>query len=182
MHKYEEKTLKVEEIFNGKILHLQVLDVELSDGKTSKREVIKHPGAVAVLAVTKENKVVMVEQYRKAAERALIEIPAGKLEPGEDPLEAAMRELEEETGYACGKLEPITAFYTSPGFADEWIRLYMATGLEKLEEPKAGDDDEFVDILEFSLDEVKGMLRSGKLCDAKTIIALQHWILLGENK
>lgn len=114
MHKYEEKTLKTEEIFNGKILHVQVLEVELPDGKTSKREIIKHPGAVCVLAVTNEHKVVMVEQYRKAAERALIEIPAGKLEPGEDPLEAAKRELEEETGYACAKLEPVTAFYTSP--------------------------------------------------------------------
>jgi len=176
-YKYEEKTLKTEEIFNGKILHVQVLEVELPDGKTSKREIIKHPGAVCVLAVTNEHKVVMVEQYRKAAERALIEIPAGKLEPGEDPLEAAKRELEEETGYACAKLEPVTAFYTSPGFADEYIHLYAGTGLEKLSNPKAGDDDEFVDILELGMDEVREMIRSGKICDAKTLVALQHWML-----
>ncbi|WP_018660536.1 NUDIX hydrolase [Heyndrickxia acidiproducens] len=182
MHKFEEKTLKTEEIFNGKIVHLKVLDVKLPDGKTSKREVIYHPGAVAVLAVTKENKIVLVEQYRKAAERALIEIPAGKLEPGEEPVKAALRELEEETGYACEKLEPVTAFYTSPGFADEWIHLYLATGLEKLANPKATDDDEFVEITEFTREETRQLLASGKICDAKTLIAIQHWLMTEAQK
>ncbi len=131
MHKFEEKTIHTEKLFEGKVVRLQIDDVELPNGKTSKREIIKHPGAVAVLALTPENKIVLVEQYRKPMERALVEIPAGKLEPGEKPEVTAVRELEEETGYECNRLDHIISFYTSPGFADELIHLYLATGLRK---------------------------------------------------
>jgi ADP-ribose pyrophosphatase len=122
MSRLEEKTIHTEKIFSGKIVTLEVQEVELPNGKTSKREIIKHPGAVAVLAVTNENKLVMVEQYRKPLERAIVEIPAGKLEKGEEPAVCARRELEEETGYECESLELLVSFYTSPGFADEFIR------------------------------------------------------------
>ena len=133
MKSLEEKTLSTQQIFNGKVISLQVDEVELPNGKKAKRELIKHPGAVAIIAITDENKLVLVEQYRKALQRTIVEIPAGKLEKGEEPLECAKRELEEETGYECKSIELVTSFYTSPGFADEIVHVYLATGLTKKE-------------------------------------------------
>lgn len=174
MHKFVETTLKSEKIFNGKVIRLQVDDVELPNGKTSKREIIKHPGAVAILALTSDNKIILVEQYRKPMERALVEIPAGKLEPGEVPELTAVRELEEETGYACEKLEHIISFYTSPGFADELVHLYLAKGLQKKDNPKSADEDEFVELLEVTLDEAIQLIEAKKIYDAKTAYAIQY--------
>jgi ADP-ribose pyrophosphatase len=174
MHKFEEKTVKSEKIFEGKMISLQVDEVELPNGRYSKREMIKHPGAVAILAITDEKRIVLVEQYRKPTNRALIEIPAGKLEPGEKPEITAVRELEEETGYACDKLEFITSFYTAPGFADEILHIYKATGLKKIEEPKSADEDEFVELMEVTLEEAVQLLQENKICDAKTAFAIQY--------
>ncbi|RFU65613.1 NUDIX hydrolase [Peribacillus glennii] len=174
MKKFEEKTLSSEKIFEGKIISLQVDEVQLPDGNRSKREIIKHPGAVAVIAVTEENKIVMVEQYRKAMERSLIEIPAGKLEKGEDPVDSACRELEEETGYECEKMEHITSFYTSPGFADEIVHLYFAHGIRKKENAASVDEDEFVEVYELSLIEAEQYIKDGKIRDAKTAYAIQY--------
>lgn len=174
LNRLEEKTIKTEKIFNGKVISLQVEDVELPNGKTSKREIIKHPGAVAILPITDEGKIVMVEQYRKALERTLIEIPAGKLEKGEDPKNCALRELEEETGYICEKLDWLISFYTSPGFADEIVHLYVATGLSKKENAASLDEDEFVDLLEITLSEAKQYIAEQKIYDAKTAYAVQY--------
>ncbi|WP_059171025.1 NUDIX hydrolase [Bacillus sp. FJAT-27445] len=170
----EEKTISSKEIFNGKIISLRVDDVELPNGKTSKREIVKHPGAVAVLAVTDENKIVLVEQYRKAMERTIVEIPAGKLEKGEDPAECARRELEEETGYECKELEWLISFYTSPGFADEIIHLYLAKGLSQKQGAAGLDEDEFVNVEEISLDEALKYVKEKKIYDAKTAYAIQY--------
>ncbi|TXK89815.1 NUDIX hydrolase [Parageobacillus sp. SY1] len=169
-----EKTLRKEKIFSGKVVQLYVEDVQLPNGKTSKREVIKHPGAVAIIPITKEGKLVLVRQYRKALERALVEIPAGKLEKGEEPLVTAQRELEEETGYRSHSLRHIVSFYTSPGFADELIHLYLAEGLTKVENAASLDEDEFVDILEVTLEEALEMLEKREIYDAKTAYALQY--------
>lgn len=174
MHKFEEKTLRTKKIFDGKVISLQIDDVELPNGKTSKREIIKHPGAVAILAITSENKIILVEQYRKPMERALVEIPAGKLEPGEEPAITAVRELEEETGYECEKLEHLISFYTSPGFADELVHLYLAKGLKKKENPKGADEDEFVELIEATLEEATQLVIEQKIYDAKTAYAIQY--------
>lgn len=174
MKKFEEKTTSTKEIFEGKIIKLQVDDVVLPDGKTAKREIVKHPGAVAVIALTDEGKIIMVEQYRKPLERSLLEIPAGKLEPGEKPEITAARELEEETGYAAGKLEYLTSFYTSPGFADELIHIYIATELKKMENPPNGDEDEFVELYEVTLDEAVKYMEEKRIYDAKTVYAVQY--------
>ncbi|MFJ7975220.1 NUDIX hydrolase [Peribacillus sp. JNUCC 23] len=174
MKKFEEKTITSQSIFKGKIISLQVDEVELPDGNTSKREIIKHPGAVAVIAVTDEGKIIMVEQYRKAMERSLVEIPAGKLEPGEDPAHSAARELEEETGYGCAEMEHLTSFYTSPGFADEIVHMYVAHGLRKIEQPAGTDDDEFVELMELTLEEAVQYELEGKIKDAKTAYAVQY--------
>ncbi|PQP87836.1 NUDIX domain-containing protein, partial [Paenibacillus sp. AR247] len=105
----EEETLSTESIFQGKVVSLQIDKVRLPDGKTASREIIRHPGAVAVLAI-KDDRMILVDQYRQAMGRCELEIPAGKLEPGEDPMEAAKRELVEETGYTCGRLELLHSF------------------------------------------------------------------------
>lgn len=173
MKKFEEKTVKTEPIFQGRVISLQVDTVELPNGKTSTRELIKHPGAVAVIALTADNKLVMVEQYRKALERTLIEIPAGKLEPGEEPEKTAIRELEEETGYTCEKMEHVISFYTSPGFADEIVHVFLAKKLRKLDTKKELDEDEFVELLEVTLEEAEQLIEGRRIYDAKTVFAVQ---------
>ncbi|TQR38132.1 NUDIX hydrolase [Lysinibacillus sphaericus] len=172
MKKFEEKTTKTTPIYDGKIVKLQVDDVTLPNGNVAKREIIKHPGAVAVITVTDEGKLVLVEQYRKALERSIIEIPAGKLEPGEEPIVTARRELEEETGYGAQSFTYLQAFATSPGFADEIIHLFVAKDLYKIENKAELDEDEFVELLEVSLEEAGQMVADERIFDAKTAFAV----------
>lgn len=174
MSNLEEKTLKTEHIFKGRIISLQVDDVLLPNGKTSKREIVKHPGAVAVLGLTDEGKIILVEQYRKALERTIVEIPAGKLENDEDPAVCALRELEEETGYTAKKLTPLTSFYTSPGFANEIIHLYIAEELTIKTDAAELDEDEFVNLVEITLSEAIEYVNNQKIFDAKTAYAIQY--------
>lgn len=171
MKKFEEKTIQTEVKFKGRIITLQVDEVKLPNGKTSNREIVKHPGAVAVIAITKDKKIVLVEQFRKALERSIIEIPAGKIEIGEAPEITALRELEEETGYTTDNLQYIQSFATSPGFADEIIHLYFAENIEKLEQPVGLDEDEFVELLHVSLSEMEEMVKKQQIYDAKTAFA-----------
>ena len=172
MKKFEEKTIHSQPIFKGKVISLKVDDVTLPNGETSKREIVNHPGAVAVIAITGEGKLVVVEQYRKALERSIIEIPAGKLEPGELPEVTAARELEEETGYGCNELTYLQSFATSPGFADEVIHLFVARGLYKIENRAAMDEDEFVELMEITVEEGESMIAQQKIFDAKTAFAI----------
>ncbi|TFB23907.1 NUDIX hydrolase [Filobacillus milosensis] len=177
MKKFEEKTIKSESIYEGKIIDLKIDEVKLPNGKTSKRELIDHPGAVGVIPVTDDGKVVMVEQYRKALEKSIIEIPAGKLEPGEQPEVTAERELEEETGYKADSLDFVVSYYTSPGFANEIIHIYEARGLTKVEDALEGDDDEFVELMEVTIDEAIDLIKEQRIHDAKTIHAIYYLML-----
>ncbi|WML45190.1 NUDIX hydrolase [Neobacillus sp. PS3-40] len=174
MSRLEEKTIRSEKLFSGKVISLYLEDVELPNGKEAKREIIKHPGAVAILAITDENKIVMVEQFRKALDRTIVEIPAGKLEKGEEPAACARRELEEETGYECGSLELLNSFYTSPGFSDEIVHVYIARGLVKKENSAPLDEDEFIDLEELTLEEAIRYIKDQKIFDAKTVFAVQY--------
>lgn len=174
MKKFEEKTIDTSSIYEGKVISLRVDTVSLPDGNTSKRELVKHPGAVAIIPITKEGKIIFVEQYRKALEKSIIEIPAGKLEPGEEPEVTAVRELEEETGYTTQKLKKLGSFYTSPGFADELLHVYEADNLELLTQKVAGDEDEFVELMELTLEEAEGLVEEERIHDAKTMYALLH--------
>lgn len=178
--KFYEKTLTDDQIYNGRIIDLHVKTVELPNGKTGKREVVHHPGAVAILAFTTDEKLIVVEQFRKALERTIIEIPAGKLEKAEDPLDCAIRELREETGYTSEGMKFLVSFYTSPGFADEIIHLYMAKdcviGHNQL------DDDEFVEPLMITFEQAKQLIKEQKIIDAKTILAIFYWELLIKGK
>ncbi|PKG21882.1 NUDIX hydrolase [Niallia nealsonii] len=179
----QEKTISTKKIFDGRIISVQVDEVELPNGKTSTRELVKHPGAVAVIAVTDEGKIVLVEQYRKPLEKEIVEIPAGKLEKGENPEVCAKRELEEETGYGCDSIELVSSFYTSPGFADEIIHIYVAKGLKKLEDAAGLDEDEFVNLMEVTLEEALEFIKNQRIYDAKTIYAIQYLQLaLGRTK
>ncbi|WP_062356124.1 NUDIX domain-containing protein [Bacillus kwashiorkori] len=177
MKLYEEKTVKRESIFNGRMISLHVDEVLLPNGHKSTREVVLHPGAVGIIALTEEGKIVLVEQFRKPLERSLVEIPAGKMDAGEDSETTAKRELEEETGYACKSLNHIASFYTSPGFSNEIIHLYVAEGLTK-ENRLSLDEDEFVNVIEVTYEEALQLVKEQQIFDAKTIYAVQYWQLL----
>lgn len=172
--KYEEVTIGTTPVFQGKIISLQVDEVRLPNGETATREIVKHPGAVAVMAITGD-RMLMVEQFRKPLEKSQVEIPAGKLDKGEDPMDAAKRELEEETGYKAASIRHITSFYSSPGFADEILHLYLAEELIK-GEPKP-DEDEFLDLEALTLEEAEAYMAEGRISDAKTIMAVYAWKL-----
>lgn len=167
-----EKTIKKEEVFKGKIVDLSIHTVELPNGKQSTREVMQHPGAVAILAFNNEDKILMVRQFRKPIEKVLLEIPAGKLEPNEDIKECALRELEEETGYIAEKLEYLGKIHTSAGFCDECIHLFKALDLK--EGNFGGDEDEFISIETHTLKEINTMIKNGEITDAKTICSLAY--------
>lgn len=172
MNKFEEKTITSQKIFDGRIISLKIDEVELPNGKTAKREIINHPGAVAIIAITDDQKLIVVEQYRKALERSIVEIPAGKIEKGEDPKNTAIRELEEETGYRAASFTYLQTFATSPGFADEVIHLYVAKNLSVVEEKAALDEDEFVELMEITVEEAEQMMQDGRIYDAKTAYAV----------
>ncbi len=167
-----ERTIKSDKIYQGKVINLRVDTVELPDKKYSKREIIEHPGAVAIIPLTSENKVIIVKQYRKSVEDILLEIPAGKLEIGEKPLECANRELLEETGYRCDKLEHLFDFYTSPGFSNEIISLYVARDLIK--DVAQPDEDEYIEIQEYEIEDLIKMIQFGEIVDAKTIVSILY--------
>ena len=167
---FTEKTISSKEIFDGKIVKLKVDTVTLPNGKTATRELIDHPGGVGIVAVDENNRVYVVKQYRKPFDKVITEIPAGKLEYGEEPLPAAIRELEEETGCRAEKIIPMGSFYSSPGFCNEKIYLYLATGLTNVGQHL--DEDEFLNAEKRDLDELIAELSENKEADGKTAIAL----------
>jgi len=171
---WNEVTIKTEPIYEGRMITLQVDTVRLPNGGTSTREIVKHPGASAVLALL-DGKMLVVEQFRKPLEKLQVEIPAGKLDAGEDPMEAAYRELEEETGYRAKSMKLLQAFYTSPGFADEKLFLYVADELEP--GSMQLDSDEFLQVEAITLEQAKQYIREERISDAKTMMAVQAWQL-----
>ena len=166
---FEEKTLDTKRIYEGRIINLRVDKVTVQNG-TSTREIVEHNGGSVIAAVTNDNKIVMVRQFRKPFDKAILEVPAGKLDGDEDPAEAALRELSEETGYTAGKLEKLNEFYPSVGYTTEVLHIYLATELT----PGAThpDENEVLEVLEMDLEDVYGMIMDGKIHDGKTIAAV----------
>ena len=164
----EEKTMKSDKIYEGKILNLRIDTVELPDKKYSKREIIEHPGGVGILAIDNDGAIVLVKQYRKALENFSLEIPAGKLEVNEEPKETAIRELREETGFEASKLDYIMEFYTSPGYCDEKIYLFLAENLKDL--GSQPDEGEFIEKTSVTIDQLMEKINRGEILDSKTII------------
>ena len=161
--------INTENIYSGAILDLNIDRVLFPSGCEKIREVVKHKSAVTVLPVHSDGTVSLVCQYRHAVDEDLYEIPAGLIEPGEDPAETAVRELQEEIGYKPGNIEKIFEFYTSPGYSTEKIIFFYATDLEPSK--LAEDDDEFIKVHNFPIPEMKAMIDSGEIKDGKTIMA-----------
>lgn len=161
----------VRSIYAGKVITLNIDTVQLPNGLTVDLETIRHPGAAAVVPVKDDGAVVLIRQFRHAAGGFIYEIPAGKLAPGEDPLHCASRELEEEVGYRAASFELLSSIFTAPGFADEVIHVYQATGLTKGQQQL--DRDEVLDVIEMPLREAIAKIEDGTIRDAKTIIGLQ---------
>ena len=165
-----EKFIGSKLLYDGKILKLRFDTVMLPDGQLSTREIVEHPGAVAIVPITEDGRIIMVRQYRHAVGALMLEIPAGKLDPGEDPLTCAYRELEEETGYSAGSLQYLSSVYTTPGFTNEKIHLYVAGQLSKTRQRT--DDDEFIKVEIYTCEQLRSLIDQGIVCDAKTMLAL----------
>jgi len=163
------ETIERKDIFTGKIIDVKLDTILLPDGNKALREIVYHGDGVGVLAVTPENKILLVKQHRKPIEEEILEVPAGLVEKGEDLEKAALRELEEETGYIAEKIQYLFGMYVSPGYCDEEIHLYFAQNLKKSAQNL--DDDEFIQFYEFTIEEVDDMIRNHTLKDAKSIAA-----------
>lgn len=165
-----EKTLGEERIFDGKIIGVRRDRVELPDGSTSFREVVEHPGGVAILPLEADGSILMVRQYRYPAERVLLEIPAGKLERGENPLDCGIRELREEVGRLAGSIESLGHHFASPGYLTETIHLYLATDLTATSQQL--DEGEFLTVERIPFEEAVRMVMDGRIEDGKTAVAI----------
>lgn len=164
-------------MYEGRVLSLDVDDVEEPGGVRAVREVVRHSGSVAALAVHGDGRVVLVRQYRYPVDAEVWELPAGRLDAGEAAAEGARRELEEEAGLRAGAIEPMGVFYTTPGFCDEVMHLFRATALEAV--PPRPESDERIDILAVTLEEARAMIRRGEVREGKTLVAL---LLEGERR
>jgi len=164
-------------IYTGRVVHLDVDTVRYPDGSTGDMEMLRHPGAAAVLPFASDPRgadptVLLIQQYRYATGGPLFEIPAGRLDPGEEPDDCARRELKEEVGVTAGRLERLTTIWTTPGFTDERIHLFWAADLAA--GAHAREPDEFIEVVPKPLSEVLGMVRSGEICDGKTVVAILY--------
>jgi ADP-ribose pyrophosphatase len=171
------RRLASQRVYTGRIFSVDVDDVEEPDGVRAQREVTRHVGSVGVLALTADDEVVLVRQYRYPVDALVWEIPAGRRDPGESPEAAARRELEEEAGLRAARIEPLTTYLTSPGFCDETMHLFRATQLEPV--PPRPDPDERIEVARFPFAKAHAMTLSGELCEAKTLLAL---LLEGERR
>jgi ADP-ribose pyrophosphatase len=172
-----ETVLASERIYEGRLINLRVDQIRTAAGVESVREIVEHPGAIALIALDEAGRVLLVKQYRHAVRAVTLEIPAGTLEPGEEPLAAAQRELREETGYRAGQLDRLGGIFTAPGFSTEYIHFYLATQLTP--DRLAMDEDEVIDLFRVPLSEAVDMIQTGRIDDGKSVSGLllaQVWL------
>lgn len=167
---YHEKELERKYIFEGKLINLRVDKVEMPDGVVTTREVVEHNGGVGIIPVDENRMVYLVRQYRRPFDKDLLEIPAGKLDKGEQPLACGIRELKEETGLRADEMTYLCGSLPSPGYLTETIHLYLATGLTQ--EEAQLDPDEYLNVESYPLDKAIEMALQGEIIDGKTLIAL----------
>ena len=165
-----EPTIESKDIYQGRIIKLRVDTVQLPSGRTTTREIVEHEDAVCVVPIDENNNVLMVRQYRKAAQLNLLEVPAGGVEAGETPDETALRELQEEVSVTSGSLRRLSGFWVSPGWATEFMHAYLATDLTPASLP--ADDDEYISVERVPLDSIPGLIESGEIQDSKSIASL----------
>lgn len=169
--KYEEKTLDIKDIYQGSVIKVQSHTVSLPDGKPAQRDIVLHPGGCVIIPINEEGELYMVRQFRKPLDKTTLELPAGKLDiSGEDPRECAKRELMEETGLDAEKIEHLMDIHVSPGYSNEVIHMYMATGLRQ--GASCTDEDEFLSVEKFSINKLVEMVLNHEITDAKTIIGI----------
>ena len=167
-------------MYRGRVVHLRLEDVELPNRERVTLEIVRHPGAAAIVAVDEEDQVVLIRQFRHAAGGFIWEIPAGVLEPGEPPLECARRELEEETGLRASEWHHLGSVLTAPGFCDERIQLFLARGLSPCEQRL--ERDEVLTVSRHALTRSLQMIAAGEICDAKSVAGLHHaWFHLNRS-
>ena len=173
---FRETVINEVEQYQGHIIRVTQQTVVLPDGRQSKRDIVYHSGAVAILALTADNKMILERQWRAPVQKVTLEIPAGKVDDrDQNPLDTVNRELNEETRLVAQKVEKIAGFYTSIGFADEYMTLYLATGLQPVTNALPQDDDEQIDLMFVDFEEATRLFESGQLDDAKTAMAYMYW-------
>lgn len=175
-----EKVISSRIVYRGRVATLRVDSVRMPDGRETTREIVEHDECIAVIAIDADDNVLLVNQYRYALGREMLEIPAGGIEPGEDPETAVSREMREETGYLPGKIERLTGFYSSPGFCTEYLHLYLATELtpEKL----FAEDTDDIELIRMPVSQAAGLINSDKICDAKSIAGLLFYLEYRKNR
>jgi ADP-ribose pyrophosphatase len=172
----DEKVIKEQPLYHGAILDLVLEDVLLPNGQTAKREIIHHHGAVGIIPIDADGKLIVVRQWRAPMRKETLEIPAGKIDLGEtDPKAVALRELNEETGLFSPSLKPVANFYSTPGFADEYLHLYYTDNLQPVAHKRQLDPDEFLNVAHLSFAQAQQALANNEICDAKTVLALFYW-------
>jgi len=168
------RVLSSKTAYSGKLFDVTLDEIEMPDGLVTVRETLKHPGAVALVAVTADGNLLFVTQYRHAAGRRLLELPAGTLEPGEEPAVTAVRELQEEVGMLPAKVEPLGGFYVAPGYTSEYIHLFVCTELSA--SVLDGDEDEDIEVEALSPAQAVAAIESGDICDAKSVVGVLRWL------
>ena len=175
----EEKTIDSRYIFKGRAINLRLDTVITADGRESTREIVEHAECIAVIPVDANGDILMVRQYRKAIEKELLEIPAGGIEPGEDPETAVKREMQEETGFLPGRVERLNGFYSSPGFCTEFLYLYLAADLQPSR--LIAEDTAGIDVIRVQPRQIREMIGNGEICDSKSIAGLLYYLEVREK-
>ena len=166
----EEKTLSSQLIYKGRAVNLRIDTVKTASGRETTREIVEHSDCVAIIAIDADGNILLVSQYRKAVEKELLEIPAGGINPGEDPVATVRREMREETGYLPRKVERLGGFYSAPGYCTENLHLYLATDL--IPSPLHAEDTENISLNRVPVGQIPSLIASGSICDAKSIAGL----------
>jgi ADP-ribose pyrophosphatase len=169
-----DKTLSSKIVFEGRAVKLRVDTIQMPDGRQTTREIVEHGACIAVIAIDRDDKVLLVSQYRGAVGKELLEIPAGGVDPGEDVETAAKREMQEETGYLPQKLVKLGGYYLAPGYSTEYLHLYLAEDL--ITSRLVAEDTEGITVVRVPVSQIRKLLNSGKICDGKSIAGLYTFL------